>query len=108
MKGEAAAAEVLAGRSEELRQAVDEWLVYKQEKRQSYTPTGLKTFLNKVLRHAESYGDGPVSEAIRDAMSNSYQGVVWEKLGKGRPQAPKGKADDMQGKYNMMQRWANG
>lgn len=72
--------DALNGHSEELILSVDDWLRYKKEKRQSYTPTGLKTFLNKVARYADGYGDRAVTEAIQYAMSNSYQGVVWERL----------------------------
>ena len=102
-------AEILAGSGEALMQAVEEWLVYKQEKRQSYQPTGLKNLLNKIKRYADNCGEQAVVNAIYDAMSSNYQGIVWDKL-VARPQQPQQKqgSDGIQGKYNMMNRWANG
>lgn len=99
-------AELLAENGEPLRKAVDEWLRYKREKRETYKPIGLKQLLNKIKRYAESCGEHAVTSAIYDAMSSNYQGIVWDRLAP--KQAPSPRADDMQGKYNMMQRWANG
>jgi len=99
-------AELLAENGEQLRKAVDEWLRYKREKRETYKPIGLKQLLNKIKRYAESCGEQAVTSAIYDAMSSNYQGIVWDRLTP--KQAPSPRTDDMQGKYNMMQRWANG
>lgn len=75
---DALALEILNGHSEELLDTVDDWLRYKKEKRQSYQETGLKTLLGKIKRFADGYGDSAVVEVIRDSMSNSYQGIVWD------------------------------
>lgn len=79
---EAMALEILNGYSEELLSTVDDWLRYKREKRQSYGATGLKTLLGKIRRFASGYGEQAVIEVIRDSMSNSYQGIVWDWLNK--------------------------
>ncbi len=92
--------EILAGCGEGLIRAVEEWLTYKREKRQSYQETGLKALLRKIRRYADACGEAAVFTAIYDAMSNGYQGIVWDKI------TPR--KSGIQGKYDMMGRWANG
>lgn len=72
----------LADRSPELIQAVNEWFEYKREKGKKYTERGRSTFLKKIKKSAEEYGDSAVVEVIEDSMANEYQGVVWDRLGK--------------------------
>lgn len=103
----APARESLPGRSEELVSAVNDWLDYKREKRQSYTPKGLEMLLNKIRRYADSFGDSAVAEVIRDSMSNSYQGIVWDRLGRKAEERQQG-GRTLEDRYAMMNRWANG
>ena len=65
---------------EVLAPAVDDWLSYKQERREAYKPTGLKSFLSRVEREAQEHGDQVVADVIQLAMSNGWRGIVWEKL----------------------------
>lgn len=67
----------------ELYAAFSDWLQYKREKRQDYKPTGLRTLAAKVRKYAEAYGERTVAELIRDSMSSNYQGILWDRLGKG-------------------------
>lgn len=103
-------AELLTESGEELRTAVDEWLRYKREKRQTYQPIGLKMLLNKIKRYADNCGEQAVIAAIHDAMSQNYQGIVWDRLVKKpqQPQQPRQQNGGMQAKYDMMDRWRNG
>lgn len=64
----------------DVKQAVIEWLQYKKERRQSYKPTGLKSFLNNVAKQLETYPAPAVIEIIRNSMASNYQGVVWDRL----------------------------
>jgi len=66
--------------SEELKATIEAWLSYKREKKQSYTPTGLTQLLNKICKSADTYGEQAVVEIINYSMSNSYQGIVWDKI----------------------------
>lgn len=68
--------------SEELRRAVQDWLAYKEEKRQPYKPTGRKALLAEIQNKAAVYGEDAVKTLIRESMSANYQGIVWDKLGK--------------------------
>lgn len=68
--------------SEELRQAVKDWVRYKTEKRQSYQPTGLRNLLAQIRNSAEKYGDAAMVDVIRRSMSANYQGIVFDWLSK--------------------------
>lgn len=65
---------------EELRTAFSDWLAYKQEKRQGYKPTGLRSLTAQVQKHAEQYGEDVVARLIRDCMASNWQGIIWDKL----------------------------
>lgn len=65
---------------EVLAPAVDDWLSYKQERREAYKPTGLKSFLSRVEREAQEYGDQVVADVIQLAMSNGWKGIAWDRL----------------------------
>lgn len=67
-----------------LGDAVASWLTYKQERKDKYTPTGLSTLLGKIERNAGKYGVQPVIDAIELAISNNWQGIVWEKIAGGK------------------------
>lgn len=75
----------------ELQSAFSDWLAYKQEKRQGYKPTGLRSLVTQVQRHAQQHGETAVAALIRECMASNWQGIVWDKLkkpdsaGKGDP-----------------------
>ena len=65
--------------SNELDQAANNWLTYKQEKHQRYKPSGLNSLLSQVHKHANTYGEAAVAHAINESMASNYQGIVWDK-----------------------------
>jgi len=69
--------------SGELRSALDRWLAYKREKRQTYTLTGLTTLIKTVQKKAAECGNSAVIAGIDAAISSNYTGIVWERV---RPQ----------------------
>lgn len=69
-----------------LLDAFNEWLSYKAEKRQPYKPRGLKSLITQVQRYAEQFGDFATANAIMDSMASNYQGIVFDRLGKGGKQ----------------------
>lgn len=71
------------GFSPELESAVTDWLTYKQERRESYKPTGLKSMLTQIQKAAAEYGDAAVIDTIRDSMASGYQGIVFDRLKRG-------------------------
>lgn len=65
-----------------LREAVEDWLRYKDEKRNTYKPQGLKSLVTQVKNNAYRYGDAAVIELIQQCMSNNYQGIIFDRLKK--------------------------
>ena len=76
------------GYSPGLSETVKDWLSYKKERRENYKPTGLKTLLTQIKKHAEKYGDKAVIDLIHESMSSNYVGIVFDRLSKARA-APK-------------------
>ena len=66
----------------ELKEAFDDWLAYKQEKRQPYKERGLKSLITQVKRYADQFGEDETANAIRNSMASNYQGIVFDRIGK--------------------------
>ena len=97
---------MLAEHGEDLRNATRDWTAYKIERREGYRPTGFKTLLGQIERHAAEHGDEAMIDIIRQSMGSGYKGILFDRL-KGRPKAQH-KGTDLDAKYRMMQEWANG
>lgn len=63
----------------ELEKALNTWLVYKQEKKTLYVPTGWKNLLTRVEKiiKASRTGEDYVISLIDDAMTNNWQGFLF-------------------------------
>lgn len=70
----------LEGVSTELSDAFSSWLTYKQERRESYKPTGLKSLVTQVKKAAVEYGDHAVAELIRECMASNWSGIIFDRL----------------------------
>ena len=66
--------------SEPLKEKIGEWIVYKNEKKQCYKETGLKTLLKQVANKEQEYGSLSVMDLIDDCMARNYSGIIWDKL----------------------------
>ena len=53
--------------------AIKNWIQYKKEKHQSYTPIGLKGLRTRLLKLKENHS---IAEIIEFSTSNSYQGLI--------------------------------
>ena len=71
-----------------MRAKLQEWLAYKAEKRDSYKPTGLKSFMTVVSNKLKVYSEPDVLSLIDNCMANNWQGIIWDRL--------KGKENDDQ------------
>lgn len=69
------------GFSPALRAAVEDWLAYKRERREAYTPTGLKALLTQISSAASAHGDAAVIGVIRQSMGSGYKGITFDRLG---------------------------
>ena len=65
--------------SDEVRGALDDWLRYKKERRESYKPTGLKTLLAQVEGKQGELTGKEIVRAISESMASNYRGIVWDK-----------------------------
>jgi len=83
--------------SEIVKRRVEEWLRYKEERRETYTPTGLQSLLSQLKRHIDRHGEAAVLELMGECMAAGYRGIVFDRLekksGKQPPSAEKG--DDL-------------
>lgn len=74
--------------SGELETAFEEWIQYKNERRQTYTPTGLKSLITQIRHYVERFGKDATVQTIRDSMASGYQGIVFDRTqrnaGRGR------------------------
>lgn len=69
----------------ELLECVRGWMEYKDEKKPRKSnhydsERGIKTLLNKFIEYDKKYGTDMVIEAVNYAISNNYQGIVWDKI----------------------------
>lgn len=56
------------------------WLEYKTERKEFYTPRGLQSLMTVVKKRVDQYGAQAVIDVIERTMASNYRGVVWEWL----------------------------
>ncbi len=69
-----------------LKEAAARWIVYKEEKRQGYRPSGLKAMVSQILNQSIAKGVAAVVADIDGSMAANYAGIIW---GKGDKQGSK-------------------
>ena len=57
-----------------------EWLEYKQERKEIYKETGLKSLLSQIENQIDIYGEEEVINLITECMANNYKGIIFDKL----------------------------
>lgn len=92
--------------SVEMKGAVCEWLRHHKERAKPYQEIGFNKLLNLIRQKVDDYGEKAVRDVIDLSIANSYQGIVWDKLDKGRSApmraAPKSAIDSFpSGKRNL-------
>ena len=70
----------------EIKECVETWMTYKDEKKNKYQETSIKSLLKKVWTNCLESGNRAVISAIEDSMSNNYQGIVWDYIKKPQKQ----------------------
>ena len=66
--------------NEDIKECIETWMTYKDEKKNKYQDTGIKSLLKKVWSNCLEYGNTAVISAIENSISNNYQGIVWDYL----------------------------
>lgn len=64
--------------SDELKNAVKEWLKYKIERNEIYKPTGLDNLIKTIYLKLKEYSEKEVIEIISLSMSNGWKGIIWK------------------------------
>lgn len=65
--------------------AVERWLQYKKERRETYKPTGLKALISQITNNVARFGEGAVIDLIDECMASNWRGIIFERL-KEKPQ----------------------
>lgn len=97
--------DALSGFEGELRLKLGEWLRYKAERKESYKPTGLKSFTTQVQNQRKTHSDREICALIDECMSNGWKGIIWDKLKtpKQNPSAKTGESSlDMDKLHRML------
>lgn len=79
----------LSGFSPSMQAKINEWLNYKKERKEAYTPTGLKSMLSQIKSKVEQYGEAPVCYLIDLSMANNWKGIIWGRINEAKNSAPR-------------------
>lgn len=71
--------------SGQLKEAFDDWIAYKKERRENYQPRGLKMLIAQIKNNADKYGEDAVIGVISDSMASGYKGITFDRLNKMTP-----------------------
>lgn len=74
--------------SKDLQAVMESWLKYKTERRESYKEQGLRALMKKAYQSEKEYGTSAVIGVIEESMANRYQGITWDRIGKGKRASP--------------------
>lgn len=77
--------ELETGFGTELQTALDDWIAYKAERRERYTPVGKKSLITQVAKNAQSFGEAALAELIQQSMASGWKGIPFDRLGKSLP-----------------------
>lgn len=64
----------------EIKSKVLEWFEYKKERRQSYKPRGLTSFLTEIENKTKIYKESDIINLINECMANMWVGIIWDRL----------------------------
>lgn len=71
-----------------LRGKIEEWIQYKEEKGKPYNAYSLKSLLNRIETKLNQFGEDKIIKLIDYSLSNGYDGLIWENLGRKTKEQP--------------------
>lgn len=74
--------ELLAKFSPQMQEAIERWLQYKSERRESYKPTGLKALITQIEHQIQRSSEESVISLIDLCMASGWKGIIWDRLEK--------------------------
>lgn len=66
--------------SSALQKTINDWIAYKDERKEGYKPKGLEMWISQLRNHTKTYEDKHIIEVIEKSMASQYKGVVWDWL----------------------------
>ena len=60
---------------------IREWLMYKTERKDFYSPTGLSHLLVQIENRVDKHSVELVIDLISVCMANNWAGIIWDKMG---------------------------
>ena len=63
-----------------LQPVMTDWLEYKKQRREKYTPVGLTALITEVINNANRFGENAVAQIIRTSMACGYKGIIFDRL----------------------------
>ena len=57
-----------------------QWFAYKDERKESYKETGMKTLLRQIENNCNRYGEQAMCDLIDDSMANGWKGIIFDRL----------------------------
>jgi len=57
-----------------------EWLIYKTERKDYYSPTGLRNLLAQIDNRAKSHSAESIADLISVCMANNWKGIIWDRI----------------------------
>ena len=97
--------------TQELTDKARDWITYKGERKEPYTEQGMKSLLTQIATNEREYGTEAVISVINESMSNTYKGIVWERLKRsGNPPRASGSAylDRIDHRLDIVDDWLKG
>ena len=66
--------------SHDVSVSVLEWMEYKEQRKEQYSPMGLKKMLTQLENNIEIYGESAVISIIDESMANGWKGIIYDRL----------------------------
>lgn len=73
----------------EMTDALREWVLYKQERREPYKEAGMTSLITQAVNKGAENGADAVCNVIRESMASGYKGIVWDRIGRAGPKKNK-------------------
>ena len=73
-----------------VQESVIQWVTYKYERKDSYTPTGLNTLIKQIQKKVDEIGADAVADVIENSICNSWKGIIWEAKNNSKPKTNDG------------------
>lgn len=65
---------------------LEDWMNYKQERKETYKEQGLKSLLKQIDTATEKYGTDAMVDLIDECMASNYKGIIFDRLKNIKPQ----------------------